>query len=127
MARDAFLPLGPAVCIGQQRLHLDQCLGEGLRIEPGAHFGPTGVADVEFPAAAGLPPEATCVSLRDRRPRRKWGAGACFLRDPHPPFILSGLFLIAPGVNEPSYRQILVTAGPVRRRRFWADGRSAWQ
>jgi hypothetical protein len=26
-----------------------------------------------------------------------------------------------------SYRQILVTAGPVRRRRFWADGRSAWR
>ena len=24
-----------------------------------------------------------------------------------------------------SYRQILVTAGPVRRRRLWADGRSA--
>jgi hypothetical protein len=24
-----------------------------------------------------------------------------------------------------SYRQILVTAGPVRRRRFWADGHSA--
>jgi hypothetical protein len=27
----------------------------------------------------------------------------------------------------PSYRQILVTAGPVRRRRLWADGRSAWR
>jgi RNA-directed DNA polymerase len=26
-----------------------------------------------------------------------------------------------------SYRQILVTAGPVRRRRLWADGRSAWR
>ena len=26
-----------------------------------------------------------------------------------------------------SYRQILVTAGPVRRRRFGADGRSAWR
>lgn len=26
-----------------------------------------------------------------------------------------------------SYRQILVTDGPVRRRRFWADGRSAWR
>src|SRR5664280_3618502 len=25
-----------------------------------------------------------------------------------------------------SYRQFLVTAGPVRRRRFRADGRSAW-
>jgi hypothetical protein len=27
----------------------------------------------------------------------------------------------------PSYRQILVTAGSVRRRRFWADGQPAWQ
>ena len=26
-----------------------------------------------------------------------------------------------------SYRQILVTAGPVRRRRFWVDGQQAWQ
>ena len=26
-----------------------------------------------------------------------------------------------------SYRQILVTAGLVRRRRLWADGRSAWR
>jgi hypothetical protein len=26
-----------------------------------------------------------------------------------------------------SYRQILVTAGPVRRRRLWAGGRSAWR
>ena|ERR1017187_4098324 len=26
-----------------------------------------------------------------------------------------------------SYRQFLVTAGPVRRRRFRADGRSAWR
>jgi hypothetical protein len=26
-----------------------------------------------------------------------------------------------------SYRQILVTAGPVRRRRLRGDGRSAWQ
>jgi uncharacterized membrane protein len=26
-----------------------------------------------------------------------------------------------------SYRQFLVTAGPVRRRRLWADGRSAWR
>jgi len=26
-----------------------------------------------------------------------------------------------------SYRQILVTAGAVRRRRLWADGRSAWR
>jgi hypothetical protein len=28
---------------------------------------------------------------------------------------------------EPSYRQILVTAWPVRRRRFWADGQSVWR
>ena len=26
-----------------------------------------------------------------------------------------------------SYRQILVTAGPVRRRRLWADGQSVWR
>jgi hypothetical protein len=26
-----------------------------------------------------------------------------------------------------SYRQILVTAGPVRRRRLWADGQRAWR
>jgi branched-chain amino acid transport system substrate-binding protein len=26
-----------------------------------------------------------------------------------------------------SYRQFLVTAGPVRRRRFWAEGRLAWR
>jgi hypothetical protein len=26
-----------------------------------------------------------------------------------------------------SYHQILVTAGPVRRRRLWANGRSAWR
>ena len=26
-----------------------------------------------------------------------------------------------------SYRQILVTAEPVRRRRLWADGRSVWR
>src|SRR5258708_7273594 len=26
-----------------------------------------------------------------------------------------------------SYRQILVTAWPVRRRRFWADGQSVWR
>jgi hypothetical protein len=26
-----------------------------------------------------------------------------------------------------SYRQILVTAEPVRRRRLWADGQSAWR
>ena len=26
-----------------------------------------------------------------------------------------------------SYRQFLVTTGPVRRRRLWADGRSAWR
>jgi hypothetical protein len=31
------------------------------------------------------------------------------------------------GYNVVSYRQILVTAGPVRRRRLWADGRSAWR
>ncbi|MGY4505251.1 hypothetical protein ACVWYH_009208 [Bradyrhizobium sp. GM24.11] len=29
--------------------------------------------------------------------------------------------------EEGSYRQFLVTAGPVRRRRLWADGRSAWR
>jgi hypothetical protein len=28
---------------------------------------------------------------------------------------------------EQSYRQFLVTAGPVRRRRLRADGRSAWR
>jgi len=27
----------------------------------------------------------------------------------------------------PSYRQILVTAGPVRRRRLWAGGQSVWR
>jgi hypothetical protein len=27
----------------------------------------------------------------------------------------------------PSYRQILVTAWPVRRRRLWADGQSVWR
>ena len=32
-----------------------------------------------------------------------------------------------PAGNRGSYRQILVTAGPVRRRRFWADGQPAWQ
>jgi hypothetical protein len=32
-----------------------------------------------------------------------------------------------PGGRWKSYRQILVTAGPVRRRRLWADGRSAWR
>src|SRR5260221_4617764 len=26
-----------------------------------------------------------------------------------------------------SYRQILVTTGPVRRRRLWADGQSVWR
>jgi hypothetical protein len=26
-----------------------------------------------------------------------------------------------------NYRQFLVTAWPVRRRRLWADGRSAWR
>lgn len=26
-----------------------------------------------------------------------------------------------------SYRQILVTAEPVRRRRLWADGQPVWQ
>lgn len=26
-----------------------------------------------------------------------------------------------------SYRQILVTAWPVRRRRLWADGQSVWR
>jgi hypothetical protein len=30
-------------------------------------------------------------------------------------------------VEAESYRQILVTAGPVRRRRFWVDGQQAWQ
>ncbi len=30
-------------------------------------------------------------------------------------------------VKRRSYRQILVTAGLVRRRRLWADGRSAWR
>jgi hypothetical protein len=30
-------------------------------------------------------------------------------------------------VKPGSYRQILVTAGPVRRRRLRADGRSAWR
>lgn len=32
-----------------------------------------------------------------------------------------------PAGGRQSYRQILVTAGPVRRRRLWADGRSAWR
>jgi len=27
----------------------------------------------------------------------------------------------------PSYRQFLVTAEPVRRRRLWADGQSVWR
>ena len=31
------------------------------------------------------------------------------------------------GRSTMSYRQILVTAGPVRRRRLWADGRSGWR
>jgi Mn2+/Fe2+ NRAMP family transporter len=35
------------------------------------------------------------------------------------------LFLFAYVATLLSYRQILVTAGPVRRRRLWADGRSA--
>ncbi|WP_247296444.1 hypothetical protein [Bradyrhizobium sp. 87] len=29
--------------------------------------------------------------------------------------------------GEASYRQILVTAVPVRRQRLWADGRSTWR
>ena len=29
--------------------------------------------------------------------------------------------------RDPSYRQILVTAVPVRRRRLWADGQSVWR
>ena len=29
--------------------------------------------------------------------------------------------------SSPSYRQILVTAGPVRRRRLWADGQRVWR
>jgi hypothetical protein len=28
---------------------------------------------------------------------------------------------------EASYRQFLVTAEPVRRRRLWADGQSVWR
>src|SRR5258706_4715368 len=30
-------------------------------------------------------------------------------------------------VEAASYRQILVTAWPVRRRRFWADGQAVWR
>ena len=31
------------------------------------------------------------------------------------------------GQGRRSYRQILVTAEPVRRRRLWADGQSIWR
>jgi hypothetical protein len=40
------------------------------------------------------------------------------------PFVASDDNMAA---GEPSYRQILVTARPVRRRRLWADGQSVWR
>ena len=44
--------------------------------------------------------------------------------------LASGLDIVRKSLGQheiASYRQNLVTAGPVRRRRLWADGRSAWR
>jgi hypothetical protein len=41
--------------------------------------------------------------------------------------LVAGLSVSGILVLRTSYRQILVTAGPVRRRRLWTDSRSAWR